>query len=164
MDDPHLACAADAPKHAGDPCASATGCAPTPAAVTDASIVVNTYLTCDADAGVCVSVAPPVVPDFLGPCHVDLTGVEAGAYGYVGAPSCSGRLCLIAPSVGTPSCVAQGCTSPCAVDSDCPQGAICDRTLVDWLPGGGGGLSSGDVGVCKPGPPGAIGIGLACAG
>jgi len=155
FEDPTRLCQEGAPKREGDPCTEPADCLPTPAEVVDGQVL-NTYLACDALAGMCVGVDPPVVQDWLGPCHVDLSGLPVGAYGYVSTHGCVEGVCLISPQDN--GCFAQGCTRRCQHDGDCPSGSVCQDGLRDWLSSGG---AWGDN-VCKPGPPNQIGIGLSC--
>lgn len=158
--DPHEACEEGRPKKVGDPCAAPSDCLPTPAIVTGPDTVENTYLACDADAGTCVAIDPPVVVDWLALCGaIDLSTVPTGAYGFVDAPDCSGGYCLIAPdTTASPWCTAEGCTIACAYDWDCPPDSVCETSLHDWAPGD----AAIPTGVCKPGPHGLIGLALAC--
>jgi len=144
FDSPSDACEEHRPKRAGDPCVDETWCEPTPASYvgTTCDSVVNVYLRCDLDGGVCVNRDPPVVPDWLAPCGLGYDADPSSySYGRIAAPACSGGWCVYAE---TPECVLQGCTIVCTVDSDCPMGATCR-----W-------------GVCKPGLPGFTDCGLSC--
>jgi len=141
--DPSSACEENRPKRAGDPCVDESWCEPqraTPGTTCDS--VVNVYLRCDFDGGVCVNRDPPVVPDWLAPCGLGYDSDPSSySYGRAAAPACSGGWCVY---VETDECVRQGCTAECIADSDCPMGATCN-----W-------------GVCKPGPSGLVDCGLSC--
>ncbi len=150
-----LGCEEFRSKKLGDPCSTNEDCLPTPAVVTSPTTVENTYLRCVTSAGKCGAADPPVVPDYLGPCLLDLKSIPKTAVGYLDAPSCSGKLCLIAPNSDF-TCLREGCTKSCDGDHQCPPGSVCVE-LEDVRPGDFGVYS-----LCKPGPPDVMGIGLLC--
>lgn len=147
------ACEENRTRSVGDPCSRAADCLPTPAKSTSPTTVENVYLTCDLGTHRCVAAAAPVVADYLDPCHADFTGVP-NVVGYVAAPACSGGVCLVAPA--STGCRGEGCSLPCTGDHECPMGSTCDSDLPNLTPG------APKVSVCKVGPPGLHGIGLAC--
>lgn len=143
FDEPREMCEEHRPKRIGDPCVDESGCRPEVATWDAQGVVTNVYLACDVARGVCVARDPPVVPDWLAACGLEPDGQPGFAYGVAPSALCAAGVCLY---VERDTCVAQGCTIPCAGDGDCPPGAVC---RPDWA-------------VCKPGPPNAIGIGLVC--
>ncbi|MBI5487335.1 MAG: hypothetical protein HY905_08385 [Deltaproteobacteria bacterium] len=155
--DPSEMCEEWRPKQVGDPCDDPTDCEPQIAAVDDAGNVLNVYLRCDLEADTCVARDPPVVEDYLAQCGVEpsFDGPRTGAYGFVRTDVCSGGVCLVYEAT---TCVTQGCTIRCDSDDDCPMGSVCWFDGRDWTPAGPG----SDRAVCKPGPPGFIGVDLAC--
>jgi hypothetical protein len=144
------------PKQVGDPCDDPTDCEPQVATVDDADNVINVYLRCNIETNSCVAQDPPVVEDYLAQCGVEAPFGDAGGYeyGFVRTDACSSGVCLI---VEWETCVAQGCTIRCNSDADCPMGSVCEN-FRDWTLGGPG--AGGDV--CKPGPPGLVGVDLSC--
>jgi hypothetical protein len=149
-------CRENAPKYVGAPCAEANDCLPFLTEIVDGKVV-RTYLACDAISGKCVAVDPPVVPDWLAPCGMDLSALPPDAYGYVSSPACGTGFCLVA--FDDAGCVRQGCTATCENDWDCPQGAVCEGGFKEWPQ-----ATSWVVRLCKPGPHGVIGMELACPG
>lgn len=143
FDDPRELCEEHRPKRVGDPCVDESGCRPEVATWDAEGNVANVYLSCDVALGECVTRDPPVVPDWLAPCGLELDGQPGYAYGVAETELCGGGVCLY---VERETCVAQGCTIECAGDGECPPGAVCEP---DW-------------GVCKPGPPNRIGVDLVC--
>jgi hypothetical protein len=142
-DDPSIMCEENRPKHVGDLCADDTDCRPEVATWDDQGNVTNVYLRCDVDAGMCVARDAPVVADWLATsCGIEPDAFpDSYAYGVREVDTCSGGVCLF---YEREDCVAQGCTIRCEGDGECPVGAVCDAT------------------VCKPGPPGSIGVDLSC--
>ncbi len=101
---------------------------------------------------------PPalVVKDWLGRCDPKvMSQLTAGAYGAVSDLSCSGGLGVFENVAAEQGCILQGCTASCAIDEDCPQGAVCQDVAACPTPGA-------TRGYCKPGERNLIGVGLSC--
>lgn len=144
FEDPRDMCEEFRPKQAGDPCTEEAHCEPQVATIDyQTDTVVNVYLTCDLELGVCVERDPPVVEDYLAQCGLEppIDG-EGYSYGVMNVDTCSGGLCLY---VEGDTCVRQGCTIACDSDDDCPMGSVCQSLAY-----------------CKPGPPNMVGIDLTC--
>jgi hypothetical protein len=152
---PLSVCRENYPKKAGDRCADEVDCHPTATVSVDGGVG-RTYLRCDTERGLCVEAEGPVVKDWLGRCDPKITSqLAAGAYGVVSDLSCSGGLCVFENTAAEKGCILQGCTTFCAIDEDCPQGAVCQTAAA--CP-----TSGGMRGYCKPGERNLIGVGLSC--
>jgi len=85
-------------------------------------------LRCDKKKNQCYEVPPPKVPDFLGPCKVDVHSLMyMKGNGLLKSAHCSTGLCLVKTEdlAGGKYCVRRGCTLKCSADYDCPAGAYC---------------------------------------
>lgn len=120
---PHLFalfCPADAPlAKAGDACKTDAACRPMHASV-------KGRLTCDKAAGKCKEVARPAAPANLGKtCGLKDDGTlknRTADYGYTDPNT--GVVCHWRWDSKN-SCLAQGVTTTCRYDEDCPKGMVC---------------------------------------
>lgn len=149
-DDPAGLCEESRPR--GEPCESHDDCIPRPARVDEDGNVINTYLRCAG--GTCVDDDPPVVAGWLDDCYADLSALDPDAWGVVSETTCAAGVCLVAHDTACAGGFAQGCTITCTGDHECPPGSVCEM-LTDLTTGA-------TPRVCKPGPPGMLGIGLTC--
>jgi hypothetical protein len=152
---PLTICRENYPKQPGDACVAEADCHPTVAVPVDGGVS-QTYLRCDAGRGICVAADAPALDDWLGRCDPKLMNQrEAGSFGAVSDPTCSGGLCAFYAAWGQ-GCVQQGCSRLCATDEDCPQGAVCQDAASCPVSDGS------PHGYCKPGARNSIGVGLLC--
>ena len=156
-DCPQTLCRPRAQKKAGDSCATATECLPTPA-ISSSTDVPSSYLTCDTVTQTCIATTePPVVVDWLKPCSPTLIA-QLSSNGppeidtAVQDPSCAEGWCAVFRAAGA-SCIANGCTRACTGDVGCPAGSRCAGAPVD-------GCLGRSMGTCKPSGP--SGAGLTC--
>jgi hypothetical protein len=151
---PLTICRENQPKQPGDPCAAEADCHPNEAVPTSGGAS-RTYLRCDVELGICVNADAPELEDWLGPCDPTLVSqLNAGSHGAISDPSCSGGLCVFSVPRDQ-DCVQQGCSRPCALDEECPQGAVCQTP--DYCQ-----RAAEPRGYCKPGARDLFGVGLPC--
>lgn len=132
-EDPSVMCEENRPKQVGDPCVDDSYCDPQVATWDEDGNIINVYLQCDTEAGVCIEREPTVIEDWLGSCGLKVDQVPLG-FSVVKADGCSGGLCIYSRPTEL-DCLAQGCTAPCDSDDDCPLGATCGDYRGVCVPG-----------------------------
>lgn len=123
---PWFLCEEHRPKQAGDACASDSDCEPFTIIYDAGGGIQVIHLSCEAETGRCVEIAPPDVEGAGDACNLapaDVAGIS-GNLVLVDAPGCATRLCAVDTNHDE-ECVPQGCTIQCSTDRDCPQGTLC---------------------------------------